>query len=119
MNVLKQKKHPPYLHTPPHQQFLDNFTVVAVSIDRGGKPVAMRLVKRLKIKHLTLYLDKESKTARDLGVRSMPTTFIFDRMGREVGKLEGGAEWDNKDAVALVKFFIDNPNYADKLPRKK
>ena len=97
----------------------DNFTVVAVSIDRGGKPVAMLLVKRLKIKHLTLYLDKESKTARDLGVRSMPTTFIFDRMGREVGKLEGGAEWDDKDAVALVKFFIDNPNYADKLPRKK
>jgi hypothetical protein len=49
----------------------------------------------------------------------MPTTFIFDRQGREVGKLEGGAEWDDAEAMALVKFFIDNPGYADSLPAKK
>mgnify|MGYP002816644940 CR=1 FL=1 len=96
----------------------DNFTVVAINIDRGGKPIARRMAKRLKIKHLALYLDRESKSARSLGVRSMPTTFIFDRKGREVGKLEGGAEWDEKEAVALVKYFINNPGYADKLPKK-
>ncbi|MBT3989230.1 MAG: TlpA family protein disulfide reductase [Rhodospirillaceae bacterium] len=96
-----------------------DFTVVAISIDRGGKPIARRMVKRLKLKHLALYLDRESKSARKLGVKSMPTTFIFDRQGREVGKLEGGAEWDDAEAMALVKFFIDNPGYADSLPAKK
>ena len=96
----------------------DNFTVVAINIDRGGKPVARRMAKRLKLKHLTLYLDRESKSARNLGVRSMPTTFVFDRKGREVGKLEGGAEWDDKAAVELVKYFIKNPDHADKLPKK-
>jgi thiol-disulfide isomerase/thioredoxin len=96
----------------------DNFTIVAINIDRGGKPIARRMVKRLKIKHLTLYLDRESNSARSLGVRSMPTTFVFDRKGREVGKLEGGAEWDDKAAVELINYFIKNPGYADNLLKK-
>ena len=96
----------------------DNFTIVAINIDRGGKPIARRMAKRLKIKHLTLYLDRESNSARSLGVRSMPTTFVFDRKGREVGKLEGGAEWDDKAAVELINYFIKNPGYADNLLKK-
>jgi len=90
-----------------------NFTVVAVSLDRGGKKVAARLLKRLKINNLKLYIDRESKSARKLGVRFMPTTFIFDRKGRELGKLQKGAEWDDANAIALVKFFIKNPTFAD------
>ena len=96
----------------------DNFTIVAINIDRGGKSIARRMAKRLKIKNLTLYLDRESNSARGLGVRSMPTTFVFDRKGREVGKLEGGAEWDDKAAVELINYFIKNPGYADNLLKK-
>lgn len=96
----------------------DKFTVAAISIDRGGKPVALRMLKRLNIKKLALYIDKDSSSARHLGVRNMPTTIIFDAKGREVGKLEGGAEWDSSEAIELVKFFIQNPGYADKLPLK-
>jgi hypothetical protein len=48
----------------------------------------------------------------------MPTTFVFDRKGREVGKLEGGAEWDDKAAVELINYFIKNPGYADNLLKK-
>jgi len=97
----------------------DKFTVVAISIDRGGKPVARRMLKRINSKNLALYLDRDSSTARSLGVRNMPTTIVYDQKGREVGKLEGGAEWDSAEAVALLKYFIDNPEYADKLPQKK
>jgi len=97
----------------------NDFTVVAINLDRAGKPKARQLTKRLKIKHLALYLDPKSDSARKLSVRSMPTTFIFDRNGREVGKLVGGAEWDEAEAVALIKYFINNPAYADSLPAKK
>jgi len=97
----------------------NDFAVVAISIDRGGKTKARKLTKRLKLKHLTLYLDRKSEAAKNMGVRSMPTTFIFDRKGREVGKLVGSAEWDEPDAVRLLKFFIKNPAYVDGLPVKK
>ncbi len=96
----------------------DKFSVAAISIDRGGKPVARRMLNRLKLKNLTLYTDRDSTTARSLGVRNMPTTIVYDQKGREVGKLVGGAEWDSNEAVALLKYFINNPNYADKLPVK-
>jgi hypothetical protein len=42
----------------------------------------------------------------------MPTTFIFDRESRKLGKLQGGIEWDSTNAEALIKYFINHPNYA-------
>ena len=96
----------------------NDFAVVAISLDRGGKRVANRLLKRLKLRKLVLYLDKENKSAKLLDVKFMPTTFIFDRKSRELGKLQGGVEWDSKEAVALIKYFINNPAYADPPKRK-
>ena len=92
------------------------FNVVAINIDRGGKPVARKMLRRLKLKNLDLYLDRENTAVRRFGVRQMPTTYVFNRKGREVGKLEGAAEWDEPEAVALVKYFIDNPNHGGNLP---
>ena len=89
---------------------------MAINIDRGGKPVARKMLRRLKLKGLDLYLDRENTAVRGFGVRQMPTTYVFDRKGREVGKLEGSAEWDEPEAVALVKYFIDNPDYGDNPP---
>lgn len=97
----------------------DKFEVVALNIDRGGKPVARRMMRRLKLDKLALHLDTNSKTVKDLRVRTMPTTFIFDHLGREVAKVQGGAEWDSKEAIAVVKYFIDNPGHADKLAKRK
>ena len=96
----------------------DKFEVVAISIDPGGKADARRLIKRrLRLKNLELHLDPKSEVARALGVRSMPSSFVFDQKGREVGKLEGAAEWDSEDAIKLLKYFVDNPGYADGLKR--
>ncbi len=91
----------------------NDLAVIAISLDRGGKEVAERLLRRLKLRKLELYIDKQSKSAQQLGVKYMPTTYIFDRKNRELGKLQGGVEWDDKNAVSLIKYFINNPKYAD------
>jgi hypothetical protein len=93
----------------------ENFTVVALNIDRGGKPVALRNAKRLALKHLSLNLDPEQRTTRTIGLRAMPTTYLFDRQGRLLGLMEGGAEWDTPEAIALINYFIDHPNHAGSL----
>ncbi len=93
----------------------DNLEVVAMNIDRGGKRIALKNARRLKLKNLKLYLDPKSVTARSLGVRAMPSTFMFDRKGNLLGRLEGSAEWDTPEAHALIQYFIDNPDYADSL----
>ena len=95
----------------------DNFEVVALNIDREGKPIALKFARRLRLKNLKLYLDPKSVTARSLGLRAMPTTYMFDRKGNLLGRLEGGAEWDTPEALALIQYFIDRPEYADGLTK--
>ena len=93
----------------------DDFTVLALNIDQGGKSVAEKNAKRLKLKHLKLYVDPQHQTVRKMGLRAMPTTFLFDRKGNKLGVLEGGAEWDAPEAIELIQYFIDRPDHADSL----
>ncbi len=95
-----------------------DFTIVALNIDQAGKPLARRLARKLKLEKLALYVDPKSVVPKSWKIRNMPTTILFDRQGREVGKLEGGVEWDTPETLKLVKFFIDNPGYTDTLSAK-
>ena len=96
----------------------NQFTVVALNVDRGGKSVASRYSRRLKLDKLALYTDQSNNAAKSMRLQNMPTTIIFDAEGREVGRLVGAAEWDTEEAINLLKWFINNPGYADKLPSK-
>lgn len=84
-----------------------DFTVVAINVDRGGKAAAAPFAERLKLENLALYLDPRNATGRAVGVNVMPTTIVYDREGNEIGRLEGGAEWDSPEAMALLRWYID------------
>ncbi|MDG2034347.1 MAG: TlpA disulfide reductase family protein [Rhodospirillales bacterium] len=94
----------------------DQFTVVALNVDRGGKSIASRYTRKLNLDKLDLYWDQDNTTAKSMKLQSMPTTIIFDAKGREVGRVVGSAEWDTKEAVDLLQWFINNPGHADQLP---
>ena len=36
----------------------------------------------------------------------LPMTFLIDRRGQMVGDLQGPAEWDEPDAVALIRHYL-------------
>ena len=97
----------------------DKFTVIALNIDRGGKPIANRFRRKLKLDKLDLHIDQKNSVARLLKIKVLPTTIVFDSKGREVGKMEAAAEWDTKEALSLIQYFINNPNHADKFSLKK
>ena len=97
----------------------DKFTVIALNIDRGGKPIANRFKLKLKLDKLDLHIDQKNAVARLLKIKALPTTIVFDSKGREVGKMEAAAEWDTKEALSLIQYFINNPNHADKFSLKK
>ena len=97
----------------------DKFTVIALNIDRGGKPIANRFRRKLKLDKLDLHIDQKNTVARLLKIKVLPTTIVFDSKGREVGKMEAAAEWDTKEALSLIQYFINNPTHADKFSLKK
>lgn len=87
----------------------EGVTVVAVSQDVAGLEVVQPFFDRLNLKNLDVYLDPEGRLALRLGIRGLPTTLLIDRDGRVVGGLEGPAEWDSKDAVSLVRYYLRQP----------
>ncbi len=44
---------------------------------------------------------------RALGGRGLPTTILIDARGIELGRLEGPAEWDRPEALALIRYYLD------------
>ncbi len=84
-----------------------DFTVVAVSEDRGGIADAKPFLDELGVEHLDVYADPSMKLARVFGVIGLPSTFIVDHQGRKVAQLLGDAEWDSDEAIALLEPLID------------
>ena len=56
--------------------------------------------------NLAIYLDPTGAAGRALGVRALPSTLLIDSAGREVGRLEGVAEWDSPEAIALIRLVM-------------
>lgn len=84
----------------------EDFALVAISVDLEGRKVAEPFLQQNDLTTLGLYLDNRGTVARAMGVTVMPTTILYDRDGREVGRLAGAAEWDSADAMALIRFVI-------------
>lgn len=88
----------------------DEFAVVAVSTDAGGKAVAEPYLRdRLGLTNLDLYLDPKFTAWKTYQAGGLPTSFVIDRQGRLVGALVGEAEWDGDDAKALFRHLINEP----------
>ncbi len=83
-----------------------DFSVVAASIDRQGRSAVAPFVAKLGLNDLPIVLDAKGTAARAVGARGLPTSLIFDREGRERGRLEGEAKWDSPAAEKLIAFYI-------------
>jgi thiol-disulfide isomerase/thioredoxin len=82
------------------------FEVLAISLDRGGARLVKPFYEKAGLKALGIYLDPTSKIASALGARGLPTSLLLDRDGREIGRLEGEADWDAPEAVALIEYLL-------------
>ena len=83
------------------------FVVIALNEDRkAGLETIESVYRDIRIEALPLYLDPDGKVARALQVTGLPTTVLFDRDGRELGRLVGPAEWDGPDALALIRHYL-------------
>lgn len=85
----------------------DDFTVLALAMDKQGKPLVEPFLAKLGVKNLAMYLDTSGNATRALKARGLPTTFLIDREGREIGRLEGAASWDSDAAAAFLRYWRD------------
>ncbi len=90
----------------------EGLAVVAVSQDFAGLELVQPFFERLKLENLAIYLDSDGALGKAFGIVGLPTTLLIDRQGRVVGGLEGPAEWDSDEAVALIRHYLQQPEEA-------
>lgn len=83
-----------------------DFDLVPVSIDRGGPAKPRKFLDQIKAGDLGLFQGPSTETSGPLKAFGMPTTVLFDRKGRELGRLVGPADWASDEAKALIKAAI-------------
>jgi thiol-disulfide isomerase/thioredoxin len=77
--------------------------VVAASMDRGGWRAIDPYWKKARLNALVPHLDKSTMMAFNLKARGLPLTIIYDRQGREAGRVVGDADWASKEARSFVR----------------
>jgi thiol-disulfide isomerase/thioredoxin len=83
-----------------------DFEVVALSIDRGGQAVIKTFFDEIGVRALTVYVDATAEAGTKLGIIGVPTTLLLDRMGREIGRATGPAEWDSPEVIDMIQRFL-------------
>jgi thiol-disulfide isomerase/thioredoxin len=84
----------------------DDFTVLALSQDFQGWRVMAPFIEKHDLATLPIYHDPKGKFARGMRTQGLPTTVLFDRQGRELGRLVGAAEWDSPETIALLRHYM-------------
>jgi thiol-disulfide isomerase/thioredoxin len=80
--------------------------VLTISEDQGGIAVAKAFLARQKFTFLHAYADPGGAMADALKVGGLPTSFVLDKQGRLVNRVEGPYEWDNPKIVAKFRELM-------------
>jgi thiol-disulfide isomerase/thioredoxin len=86
----------------------DKFTVLPLSLDGPSRPKVAPFYAEKKLISLGIYFDKGKKVLGALDVSVLPTSILIDAQGRELGRLEGEADWDKPEALALMKAAVES-----------
>ena len=100
------RKEMPFLDQLQREMGSDQFEVVAVSVARGSPEKSKKFLAEVGATSLRFYHDPTAQAGFSLMAIGMPTTLLFDRTGREIGRLVGPAEWHSQDAKDLIKAAI-------------
>ena len=84
----------------------ERFVVLPLSLDGPSRPKVAPFFADRKLANLGIYFDKGKKVLGALDVSVLPTSILIDSQGRELGRLEGDADWDKPEALALMKAAV-------------
>lgn len=84
-----------------------DFSVVAISLDAADKAAAAQaFLAPFAEAGLAFHHDPTSRHAFAARARGLPLSVLYDRDGRELARLNAGADWSSTDALAVIDAAI-------------
>lgn len=92
------------------------FMVVPIAMDNNAAEAIPFFYKQLQLQRLPVYFDDSFQWVRGMEVRGIPTSFIVDKEGNMIGKVEGTITWKNK---AVQQYFQQLLDYEGNIIKKE
>ncbi|MCW8309072.1 TlpA family protein disulfide reductase [Acidiphilium sp. PA] len=83
-----------------------HFEVVPVSIDTGGLAAVKKFYAEIKVEHLGIFLDPSGSAMQLLNLEGVPTSFLINPDGKQIGRETGGAVWDTPSVIRFLKHQV-------------
>ena len=83
-----------------------DFAMVTVNIKETASQVK-NFFEKQKLT-FTALMDITGEASTEFGIRAIPTTFILDKNGQIIGRIDGPREWDSQELVAMFENLVDN-----------
>jgi thiol-disulfide isomerase/thioredoxin len=89
------------------RRYQGRINVIPISVDSEAKRAeAESELARLSNNGLPFLIDISRGVLFDVRADGMPVTIIYDRQGREVARLAGGADWSSDEAAAVIDAVL-------------
>ncbi len=84
---------------------LDNIEIFPINIGKDNLKKTKEFFKDLNIRNLNIYFDNQTTLAKDLNLRGVPTTILFNKEGKEFARILGSIDFEDKEFTQWVQKF--------------
>jgi thiol-disulfide isomerase/thioredoxin len=82
-----------------------NLEIFSINIGKDNIKQSMKFFTDLNIKNLDIYFDNKVTLAKDLSLRGIPTTVLFNKEGKEFARIIGYINFNDKEFIDwLLKY---------------
>lgn len=105
---------PPCLEEMPsmesvYQRYKDqDFAVVAISSDEGGKADITPFIEKLGVT-FPILIDADKAVSTTYGAINLPLSFLLNRDGHVIAGSEGARDWASKEAISVLDELLATP----------
>jgi thiol-disulfide isomerase/thioredoxin len=84
---------------------LKNLQIFPINIGKDTFTKSKKFFKDLNIKNLDIYFDTHITLAKDLSLRGVPTTLLFNKEGKEFARIIGSIDFNDKKFIKWISSY--------------
>ena len=83
----------------------NNLEIIPINVGSDNIEKTKDFYKKLKIKDLKIYFDKDVELAKKFLLRGLPTTVFINKQGEEFARVIGFVNFDDKNIIKWLKKY--------------
>ena len=99
------KEEMPSLDSLKRNPELNNIKIFPINIGKDSLKKSKKFFTELNIKNLNIYFDNHKTLAKDLKLRGIPTTILFNKEGKEFARIIGSIDFNDDEFLEWIKNF--------------